>query len=58
MDDKAEVAEDPEKHEIRVQRQLQYDDAVNQAFPDDMYSQQLGNGLPGEIYFPAVLLHV
>lgn len=45
VDDKAEVAETPDQAEARVQRQLQYDEAVNQAFPDDMYSQQLANGL-------------
>lgn len=47
VDDKAEVEATPSEDESRVQRQLQYDEAVNQAFPDDMYSQQLANGLPG-----------
>lgn len=48
VDDKAEVSESPKDEDARLQRQLQYDEAVNQAFPDDMYSQQLSNGLPGK----------
>lgn len=44
VDDKAEVSEGSRAH-----RQLSYDEAVNQAFPDDMFSQELANGIaPGE----------
>ena len=40
VDDKAEVSEGQP-----VPRQLSYDEAVNQAFPDDMFAQELANGI-------------
>ena len=44
VDDKQEVFEGG-----TVPRQLSYDEAVNQAFPDDMFSQELASGIePGE----------
>lgn len=50
IDDKAEVAENPYERESRIKRQLHYDDdAVNQAFPEDMYSLELSNGIPGKL---------
>jgi hypothetical protein len=31
-----------------VNRQLTYDEAVDRAFPEDMFSKELSNGMPGE----------
>ena len=45
VDDKEEVTEQQTNSGVR--RMLTYDDAVNQAFPEEMFSHELANGIAG-----------